>query len=376
MKLDSSKIDYAVIIMMLLSSGSAYFYMLKPSITILLFFFVAFSKWILTSNYVIKYNSFSIVYLLLIVLGSYRHGFNIFYLTHCLYLVGTMLAFSTISFEDFRKKYLNVVFILSLFSLIVYLLFLFNIITPNLIQGVTDGYYIFLFNNFGHSQFGIHDRMCSIFWEPGIYQIVLNIAILFNINLFKNSSIKDRDFRKLLLILCCLFLTRSTAGYLTFALIVFFIFRDYFSRFKYLYLLFPTVSFFFLYILLSSSVITDKFDESNVSFIIRFGDILSLLKIICLYPVFGVGVSSSLFIELSTKFRSVANSNGLLLQISQYGLIWLVAYISSVMYNLRHMKIGIPIVFSFVIILLLNFGEPLSYTPLLLLFTQKFKNYG
>lgn len=375
-----SVLEYAAIAMILISSGTAYFYLLHAGITIMSLFVIAIIVAI-RKHAIVKSNVFIIIYSILIPFNGILYGFSIQLITDAIFLFSTVLITASFSYEAFRKGLLNIIFIMCIISIALEILFLFDIITPTLYgigKNGSKGFSIYALHVFGGGHyFGTTTRLCGIFWEPGIYQMALNICLMMNLELFdKNSNISWR-LTKLSLIILAIIMTESTTGYLVLGLIIVGRYMNKSKRslkFK-IFTIFLLILFWLM--ISVSPVITDKFSDDNHSFLVRFNDFQALLAMIWDNPFFGFGVYSKAFENAGNKFGLTdAQSAGFLLQSAQLGIFWIIAYYSSIIKEYRKRKYKLPLYLVIIIITFLGMGEPLAYSPMMLMNALPFKKYN
>lgn len=135
-------------------------------------------------------------------------------------VISSYLVIQSFSYEDFLKKYTDCIVVIALFSIVVYFLYkaapeAFGAFPRHLWRN-----HSVLFVNLWLSvvPVGMHDyfRNFGIFYEPGIFQFYLNIALL--IELFSNKKINV--FRVLVLVVAVI-TTLSTNGYISIVLVLF-----------------------------------------------------------------------------------------------------------------------------------------------------------
>ena len=133
---------------------------------------------------------------------------------------------SNVDSATFRKAYIDVMVFLALYSIVVYLIYL---AVPELIECMPV-----IVNSNGGKAFNLifavvsqHAFMRSdgIFWEPGVYQTFLNLAIPMVI--FENKK-----YWKLIVLYVALLFTLSTTAYLVGLLNLVFILLNYYSKKK------------------------------------------------------------------------------------------------------------------------------------------------
>ena len=212
-----------------------------------------------------------------------------------LLLLGYIFA-KTISWENFIERYINWITFITFFSLSIYILTFINdswyIILPETNNG--DNYSLIFttitknkansFRNFGP------------FWEPGVFQIYINFALIFQIYREK----KEKLWKNVILILGIIS-TFSTTGYICFCFIIIIYFMEQFlEKIKKKYFIFLFFSIVCGILILKNSyiqnIVFSKFNSSNgssASFLIRLMDIKMYLKQWLEYPIFGQGITNS-----------------------------------------------------------------------------------
>lgn len=297
-----------------------------------------------------------------------------------IFLFATLFIANSLSFDLYRRIFLNIVIGLCVVGIIMYILFQIQVINPSLYgedKEGTHGHYIYVFHTFGGGQWGLFRGHAGIFWEPAIYQLVINTCILYNLDLFNsNSNIKWRKI-KIVILIFTVFLTKSTTGYLVTALIVLgYIF--YKSKNSILFKLLLIISLITFGIFVTfSPVIYEKFDPSNPSLLVRSNDIIALFNAIWERPLIGIGVFSELFEKASYKFSMTGSlSPGFLLQTVQFGVLWIISYYYSALIELKRRNIEIPKFMYLIILTFLGLCEPLAFSPIILLYVLPFKKYS
>ncbi|MCH5243090.1 MAG: hypothetical protein J1F67_11865 [Muribaculaceae bacterium] len=370
---------YCSVLSLILASGTAYFFLYQAFLSIILLIIV--SSWIiLTKKYKFYFNTYFITYLFLIFLNVIFYNISLQLIGDLIFLLSTYIILSSFNYNQFKEIFLNVVIFLIIIGIILQILVEFEIFHPTIFnngKNEFEGHYMFAFHVFGRAKWGLSDRLSSIFWEPGIFQMVLNLSLILNIEIFdKNSVIKKRKI-KLFLIIIALIWTFSTTGYMVFFCIVlghlFYKSRNSnkFRLFSVFFLIIISI------IILISPVFIEKFSYENGSFLVRFNDILGLFKLILINPIIGIGVQSYIYEYYANLFGlTPSQSAGILVQIAQFGFIWFIAYLISISKELKKRKTEINRVFILIAIILLGFGEPIIYTPVMLIYALPFKSYN
>lgn len=368
-------IDYLAITTLILSFGTAYFYLYHAGVTLLGLLSISI-LYKLVYWHPVKFNTFTLVYLTLIPINIYLYGCDMNMVGDIIFLISSMLIFSSFEYERFRKEYFNVVFILALVSFIFEILYLTGYIIPTLYGGGVGlfGNYMYGYHVFGGGLYGTHNHLSGIFWEPGIYQMVLNLALIMNLDLYdKQVEIKHKTFKLFVLILAIL-LTMSTTGYLVFGIVVIgWLFKKTKLSLRYM-IIFSLTLVVILAVIKYSTVVSGKFTEENASYVVRSNDAFAFLEIIREYPLFGAGVHSKTYTNIAAKYGMTgAQSAGILFQTAQFGLFWVVAFIISCYIEFKKRKIMMKTLFYMAAVFSLGMGEPLVYAPLMLIYVLPFK---
>ena len=310
-----------------------------------------------------------------LIINGDRFSLNDYVIT-AIRILCLALMVDKIGMEEFKKAFVQIMLWLAGFSLIWYIyMFIFpNGHIPFEINGTYVGsfYHIIGFSRSGHV------RNAGIFWEPGVFQIYLNIALAI-------ISIEPKKYRdsiqKFILLSITLLTTGSTGGYLIYALMLSFILVRKKSgkigrRLKALLVPLFTV---FAAIESATSIITSKLINKGSSFASRHDDLLIGYSIFTEYPFFGTGIcSDNTSIRNTIKVSGLvfhdqtklANSNGLVNILSRSGLVFFVPYMyfifKSYMQWFNRNKINALELFLISLLSLIN--EPLGFTPFWLTF--------
>ena len=300
-------------------------------------------------------------------------------------LVGYFVA-TRIDFKNFVSCFENVIFVLCVFSIIgeiiAYLL-------PGLLQIVPKVYnvsdYPFAKLLFCNINIGVNDsvfiRNGGIFWEPGVFQIYINIALMMDLFYLKRTSV-----RRVLVYTLALLFTFSTSGYICFFLVL--LLYAFQSKknvaSKGSSFIIKTMVVFFLFlsvcILFSSQTIYNQIfgklgDFQNGSFLARFNSIVADYYMAKSSPFIGVGMAK--VDELTTYYaRTIlgvyagSNSNGVFYQFAAYGIIFGFVYLLGLISFVRNFKLTkMSTIILSLIFLLLFFGERLqSWFPYIFMF--------
>lgn len=235
------------------------------------------------------------------------------------------LWFTTIiPLSRFTKVFYNITKLLMVASLFRYLFLLLNLtsIFSDFISIEGDYYMNFLL--FGileqkHTVFALL-RNNGLWWEPGAFQVIINLAFLLGLA-FKMVSKKDY-----FLFLVVIISTFSTAGIIIFSILSLIYFRNDLN-FKFIFMFFLLI----VSVLIGTSfyeiVIESKFNLGNASANSRFNDASIAIKMFLDHPFIGTGFGD---IEILEKYKLKhsygTSSNGLLLILANLGILSFVIF--------------------------------------------------
>lgn len=255
-----------------------------------------------------------------------------------LYIVGTWMVLSAMDLERYRSVYINIVVVMALISILVLFAGDFNLI-PTEQKNINGKFYLISLLHVVGWDTTRFSRICGLFHEPGMYQIILNTAILFCGNRLL-TKVDNITIIQTLILTGTLFLTQSTSGYIAFAVIVFAVWwkiKDIKMKkqWRFFYLLsFPMLCAALLKILTSNTII-NKFSTKNISFRIRSNDLLSGIKVICSRPILGYGYSSESYLKGISAFGIEDMSNGMIGFAIMFGVLALTIVLSCLLVNVK-----------------------------------------
>ena len=184
-------------------------------------------------------------------------------------------------------------------------------------------------------------RLWGPFREPGVYQMYINLAMLFYIKLNNKLS-----FKRAAVYILALFLTYSTTGYIVLLItLLYFVFENDVAVNKWQKKLLVFLIFLSLIIIsLSTNLFTydsfvfgKLFDEDSHSSVARFASIYGNFSIFSTSPIFGVGITklSDLFVNYCNNNYGIANTSNtatIMVQFAvfgfTYGTLWLLCFLS------------------------------------------------
>lgn len=280
---------------------------------------------------------------------------------------------SQIPFDEFLEYFVKIMCFLAILSLIYYVGL---IITPNIFES-----FAFVSGNVQGTIFQVHGfatetnftRNCGIFWEPGVYQIYLNFAIM--LLMFEVVPVDRYRLRKIILLSIALLTTQSSMGLLCFAITLFS--ASLFIKNSINKTSLRIIAFFMIIILViveyRYSIIGYKLLDGGGSFASRLEDIRISLSVMKSYPIFGTGLLREFGtiweahrVALEANFwGELANSNGLGACLFKMGVPFTIIHLGLLFmsyYKMTGRKILISIVFM-INTLLFFANEPIVFVP-------------
>jgi len=369
------------------------FIKIKYCIIILLFFY-------LILNYLIKKkkvntNLFFITITLSILImftSLINNDFRFGYFYRCGILVIGMFLSLKIPLHRFAILYDKIMEVLAVFSLIGYFISIsFSQILkylPIIYNSANNAFYTLLLTNISVNHGGFH-RNYGLFREPGVFQLYLIVALLFQMFIIHNPKLKTQ-----IIYLIALLTTFSTTGYIALMFIIF-LYANKKSNFrsdrniKIAFIMIFILSFTYLSLFTDllfkegyGSVFGKLFDSTRNSTSARIASILVNLRLFMESPIWGVGLSNVEynFAPLAYQilgFYTEHNTNTLLIQLAQYGLIFIILWMIGICKLCK--LIGRNLFNSFIIFILYNvlfIGSNLSFSLITnVLFAYGFSNY-
>ena len=222
---------------------------------------------------------------------------------------------------------------------------------------------------------GLSSRLYGFFWEPGIFQIYLNIFLLIQIFYFRQKV-------WIVATLLTIYLTKSTTGYFIAIIILGYISARFFYKERNLYssvsiLCTTIIALFFVWNNIVSVNVEEKVaGAQSCSFFARQADIIAGLSIAAENPVIGIGANTDRFKQMRSKIawqgklsgsktKDSGTTNGIISLMYIWGIPFSLWYLwalirQNILYKNRWLM-------SILLILSLS-SEPLAMTPFFLLF--------
>lgn len=375
-------LDYITVLFMILCSGTVVFNIRYNAIFVPIFCLYTLMRGTSIGRHKKNLSILSVI-IGVILFNGFIHAFDgvawngLIQIT--LYLIGTAVACSTMSFEGYKKIYIELLSYLTVLSIII-----FGGVANGLLGhskvNVNGGYYqIALFHIVGWGDTVFNTRMCGLFHEPGMYQIILNIGILYQTDNILKHEIHKKDVARLLLFIVGVLLTRSTTGYIVMCITLsslYFKVKKYIKN-KYLKALYygtVPAALCIGYKMLSSEVIVNKFNSNNISYNIRTNDFKSGIVMLMKQPILGYGYNSRLYTETSLKYGMDSMSNGIMGLLLMFGVPLAILLLYFMAKKIRTMKWNINKLIVISIVMIEEMTESWFFFPVSLAFI--FSNYA
>lgn len=372
-----------VVIQFLLCSGSRFYYLAFSNITIPLFLVTSGLLWYISGGgrNLIRYN-FNIAFIitawtLLVNVLIHDDVTTNLYLTLIFYSLSTCFAISVLDFYWFREKLLKYLNVLCFISIIVQIMSILGLPSRVVsINGFTWTMTLGIFNcNWGGN---IINRMASIYWEPGVFQIVLIYVLCLFSDQYSKMSYIRANINKFILPIICLLWTQSTVGYFAFAILVLGISMSIAKakKDKMKYMVIVLSGFTVIYYIINSNAVQDKFDsssESYASYTIRYADNMALLKMSSEKPITGYGMDSKKYLKRSFQLDNNTASNGWLYNTATNGVVLTLLFIVFIWCGIRRFKGHIHPIFIFLSLFVSQCNEYIMFFPTIFMFIYKFR---
>lgn len=368
--------EYINVLLMLLVSGTIIFNVKITFILLLLSTTLYYIKY--QQNRLLQNNSSTLYFisnLLFIFLNIFIYNTdrtsNLIYI-HLLFLVSSYLFITQIQFARFKTIFLNLVSWMALFNIIVYIGVEYFNLPTSITNTETRDYTTFLLNNMGVNGVLLH-RLSGFYWEPGVFQIILNSTIILYLKEIKEFKLSRKEKKQFIIIITAIFLTYSTTAYIILILLAVLSFfkSNYLKKIRLIvYILLVVFSLF----MLKADAISGKFQTDNVSYGNRATTNYALLLMIQQSPIKGLGEGTKQYDDYSLMYDNISSCNGILSQTASFGLIWLVIYLICLYKNLKTMQLGVSTLGIYMVIMIMQANEPYIIYPVTNIFMFNFLN--
>lgn len=322
--LNQGTLEYIAVTIAVLGMGSLYFQVLRMPIMAAMLLIVAalflLKKPLLRKSNFILYLCLTGAFVFTSVV-NYKNGF---YLNDLIIwmvnMIFVMVLQTNMTFREFKKKYVIVISIEAVISLICFLWV--NILGHSLpLMSISanrvNTYYLTPYYTAGWGNLGIFDRNAGIFTEPGAHQIFLNFALLFLLSDDTHFGLSKRKYVTSAVILFLTILTtQSTTGYMCLAVVMVAIVLKRTDRNKHTKLKFLMVIAMVILMIIESQtgIIENKFagiKTGHGSGLTRYMDTYYGYYIAFSRPVFGHGMYMTNQAKYMTPYGINNISNGM-----------------------------------------------------------------
>ena len=281
--------------------------------------------------------------------------------------------------EDIFKSLYKILFVITVPSFLVYLFIAFGVPVPEFYIP-EQNYYSILFLNVrdlysGLAGSGIRlPRNFGVFWEPGLYQIFLNLLLGWQIN-------KDeRNIAKEVFIIINIALTFSPTGYLT----AMFLYATRIALKKRDFKVILSIIGFSIVLALIMPKILEflSFKATTDSYSTRMTDFILGFQTFIKHPIIGVGIEGQTYQNAfySLTGRMHGNTNGLIRIAMDFGIAGLLFYIRFFCLLFKKTRIEYSMGFGVAVIVWLVcslINEPIHFSALIMfLMAYAFCNYA
>lgn len=370
------KLDYVAVILIVLVSDTIFFrFTLTAAISISIYFLFSLYYNRECKNHKSNSSLVYVVLLNLLLLRSYLLYPDLEdnqILGMSLESIASYLILKNFDLDNFKKKYLTIMFVICLYSLPIYIGNQLGFVTGKLSAGqVNTAYGVslgFLGSNF--------DRFAGLFHEPGACMIFLNMCYLLYFKDLCDRSLDKKDKLKLIIITIALIATKSTGGYLIFLFIMMLVLLKTISIKMFIPICILSVG--ITYAIINSDVVQNKLSDKNptVSKEARTAENLSCINMIINRPVDGYGLGSKVFAKQAESDMNYGNSNGLLHVTASLGILWLIIYLFFLYRSFGKLKLGLPPLLMIIPFLLLQCNERFIEYPISYVLLIQYGSYG
>lgn len=393
------QLDIFAVLWIVLSSGSMYFGQLNTELSmmglgaIILLYFVTYD-YKCTEKNVIKYCFILLFFIMNIIMTGIGNNSLKDGIIFLIRLSAVLIIQSFIEQRIFVKYYIQIIYFISIVSLVCWSI---GVVFPDFpypgtieVHTASSSFYGTFYYTIGMdslSRFGSSiGRNAGIFWEPGVFQVYLNIAF-FLVMCYNKENIKKR-LTKAVVFAITIATTQSTMGYLIFMIQILFILLDdnelvrkYHLK-KYVFLAFMVGG---ILVLLEGSLV-EKLLRGGGSFKTRYDDGIVVLQTMGRFPVWGLGSFSDLRAYVIEHFTNspyrkgttaITCSNGLLNVFATNGIpagmiyVWFILRSSFQLFRKRKTA-----VMYWIIILMCLANEPLAITSFFICFLFDWRSFN
>lgn len=369
-----------VVVLFIVASGSQLFYKELGFLFIPLFFMFSSLLFYRERNLLVdKWNWWVMLYFVLWnLLNNYvlhgHVGTNLV-LSMVLCAIASFGAVSSFEFGEFRAMMLKYMVYISAVSIVVQLWHdIFGISIGKESEDTFLSLYVF------NTDWG-ENRLASIFWEPGMYQIVLFFVLCLYTDELKDISNWKSILKKFGILFIALVYTKSTMAYLClFALLGYIIMQNNKGQRKIIMMPFYAIILVGAALLLwKSDAIQSKLmqrdsEAETTSYYIRLNDNLSLLTMTLERPFVGYGIDTPEYEQRNKSLDNLSASNGWLFASATNGLVYLVLILVLLFKGIKRLPNCISPWVIFFVLIITQCNEYMICMPYLFMYILRFKD--
>lgn len=390
LKSDFSK--QIAVLWMILASGTVYFTLLNMKVSMIVLLALAILC-ALKANCMVVFTKRNrvvcIFFLILIVINSLINLSNGFlvedFIIVMIKLLSVALVASSLTASQFQNYYIKFISIIALISVVCWLLTSFGISIPlSRRVYVTEQYFEGAFY-YLYEPGKVFYRNKGLFWEPGLYQIFLNLGIVFALN---RISMGEENIRKyvgiIFLLVATVLTTQSSTGYICLAIVLIYALLfvyvpdkslGFMRRNGFRFIIIAGIIGLFL-VENNIGIMEQKVLNQGGSYITRMDDTIGCLKASLENPVFGTGWFANNFREVTMKYGVAYNNSSCLGAIFvRFGYPLALAFLITLFIGIKRL-LGMNFIRALVIYLfiLLSFAtESVYITPVFLIMFMQFQ---
>lgn len=270
------------------------------------------------------------VYVFNIVVIAKLNIFSSNYYTVLTEIISLFLIAESIERRNFVIKYISIIFVMSAMSLLFWAMARKGIMIAPMIVEPGNGniyrmnlFYIYRAYSGVASLNEFNARNFGIFWEGGVYQAFVNIALFWLID--QKKHVKYFIVKAVIFVLTII-TTFSSIGYFILILNLMFYVNKRSEKLNYKRIIMLVGVLVVAICILNSSAVVDKFSSdssSYISYTIRVNDNLNGVKVAMYSPVWGLGYRSARYYSELESVGIIANSSGILSTAQEFGIIFM-----------------------------------------------------
>ena len=392
----SKQLDFFAVLWIVLSSGSMFFGQLNTNLSmfglgIIIVLYLITYRYRCERKNVIRYCFVLLFFVANICITGIENNSIKDGIIFLIRISAVFIIQSCVEQISFVKNFIKVIYIISIVSLVCWSI---GVVFPDFpypgtfeVRNENCSFYGTFYYTIGmnsNSRFGSEiGRNAGIFWEPGVFQVYLNMAF-FLAMCYNKVNIKNR-LMKAIILAVTLATTQSSMGYLILMIQILFIFfsdNDLVKKYHLKKYVFFALVIGGLIVFIEGSLI-EKLLYGGGSFITRYDDAIVVLQTIVRYPIWGIGSFSDLTAYVVAHFTDspyrrgrteITCSNGLLNVFATHGIPAGMIYVWCIFKSASHFFVSKKeAIMYWVIVLMCLANEPIAITSFFVCFLFNWK---